>query len=152
MALEIERKFLVRGEGWPSEGGIRFVQGYLASGPEGVVRIRIAASEAFLTIKSGGTGLVRLEFEYPIPLADAEAMLPLCAGRVVEKVRCRQEYAGHVWEVDRFLGANEGLVLAEVELEDAGIDPPRPEWVGEEVTGDVRYYSSRLAEKPFRRW
>ena len=152
MALEIERKFLVRGDGWPRAGGIRFVQGYLASGPEGVVRVRIAGPEAFLTIKSGGTGLVRQEFEYPIPLADAEALLPLCGGRVVEKVRCRQEFSGHVWEVDRFLGANEGLVLAEVELEEAGIDPPRPAWVGAEVTGDIRYYSSRLAEKPFTAW
>lgn len=153
MALEIERKFLVRGSSMlDGLEGIRMVQGYAPS-PTATLRIRIAGSKAFLTVKGTSKGITRTEFEYPIPVADAEALLPLlCQGARVEKTRYRIDHGDHTWEVDVFHGANEGLVLAEVELEDESEQVELPDWAGDEVSHDARYYSSNLARNPFQRW
>lgn len=152
MGIEIERKFLVRGQGWRQGQAQRYSQGYLNRAAERTVRVRIAGEQAFLTIKGRSQGASRLEFEYPVPLADAQALLQLCEGPLIEKTRYTLEQDGLRWEVDEFHGENAGLVLAEVELasEDQAIS--RPDWLGEEVTGDERYYNSRLSEQPFGRW
>ena len=150
MPMEIERKFLVTGEGWRAEAlgpGLRLRQGYLPNGSAAeapVVRVRLAGEQGFLTIK--GPGLMRrAEFEYPIPVADAEAMLAtLCAPPVLEKTRTRVAHAGLVWEVDVFAGHLAGLVLAEVELEAQDQAVALPGWIGREVTGDPRYLNSNL--------
>ncbi len=154
MGIEIERKFLVRDDGWriAADEGVACRQGYLASGEGATVRVRIMGKEAFLTIKGPSTGgLARPEFEYPIPVADAQALLDLC-GNVVEKTRHRVLHGGLTWEVDLFAGDNTGLVLAEVELEAEAQAVELPEWAGPEVTGDVRYYNAYLARHPFILW
>ncbi|MCB2019003.1 MAG: CYTH domain-containing protein [Hydrogenophaga sp.] len=152
MALEIERKFLVTGVGWRTDDGQRIVQGYLNRDKARTVRVRIAGNDAFLTIKGVSIGATRVEFEYPVPLADAEAMLALCDGPLIDKVRRRVPFGGLIWEVDEFAGDNAGLVVAEVELscEDQAFD--LPPWVGEEVTHDARYFNSNLAIRPYSRW
>ncbi len=154
MAREIERKFLVRDDSWKSGvTGTPCRQGYLARGGAATVRVRVLGDEAFLTVKGRTEGIARDEFEYAIPLDDAHAMLDaLCDGKLVEKIRYRVDVHGMEWEVDEFLGANAGLVLAEVELESEDQRIPLPEWIGREVTGEVRYYNSFLAEKPFTSW
>lgn len=152
MATEIERKFLVTGSAWRTSDGQRIVQGYLNRDKARTVRVRIAGPQAFLTIKGATVGASRAEFEYPIPLADAEALLGLCDGPLIDKVRHRVALGGLLWEVDEFLGDNAGLVVAEVELvsEDQAVD--LPPWVGDEVTHDHRYFNSNLASHPFGRW
>ncbi|MFT7724346.1 MAG: CYTH domain-containing protein [Roseateles sp.] len=155
MGIEIERKFLVRGDGWrqPAEAQTRFSQGYLSRDPARTVRVRVAGERAFLTIKGATTGATRAEFEYAVPLADARQLLALCDGPVVEKIRHRCVAGGGLaWEIDEFLGANAGLVVAEIEL--ASEDQPfaRPAWLGEEVTGDARYVNANLAAHPFTGW
>lgn len=152
MPVEIERKFLVTGTAWRSPDGQRIVQGYLNRDKARTVRVRIAGPLAFLTIKGATTGASRAEFEYPVPLADAEALLGLCDGPLIDKVRHRVAFGGLLWEVDEFLGDNAGLVVAEVELasEDQAVD--LPPWVGEEVTHDHRYFNSNLATHPFSQW
>jgi len=152
MGIEIERKFLVAGTVWRTADGQRIVQGYLNRDKQRTVRVRIAGSQAFLTIKGMTSGATRAEFEYPIPLADAEALLALCDGPLIDKIRHRVEHAGLVWEVDEFAGDNAGLVVAEVELssEDQAVD--LPPWVTTEVTADSRYFNSSLATHPFNRW
>ncbi|PWG63209.1 CYTH domain-containing protein [Spiribacter halobius] len=155
MATEIERKFLVVDDSWraDADGGVRYRQGYLAGSAECSVRVRAAAEGAWLNIKGATLGASRQEFEYPVPLADAAAMLQgLCGERVLEKVRYHVPYAGHVWEVDCFEGANAGLVVAELEL--AAVDEPfqRPPWAGREVTDQWRYYNARLVSHPYRDW
>ena len=152
MGTEIERKFLVRGSGWQTAAPQRIVQGYLNRDKHRTVRVRIAGAEAFLTIKGVTTGATRAEFEYAIPVADAEALLALCDGPLIDKVRHRVEYGGLLWEVDEFLGDNAGLVVAEVELASEGQAVTLPPWVTEEVTTDSRYYNSSLATHPFNRW
>ena len=153
MGVEIERKFLVRGEIWRRDStGVSYAQGYFCRGSGRTVRVRIAGSEAFLTIKGPVNGISRQEFEYPIPLKDAKAMLPLCDGPTIEKLRFRIPYGEHVWEVDEFQGDNEGLVIAEVELADEQEQVDPPPWVGREVTGDPRYYNSNLTIHPYREW
>lgn len=156
MSLEIERKFLVRDmsvlAGVP---GIAFRQGYLSTEPERSVRVRRSGDLAFVTIKgiSGPSGASRAEFEYPIPARDADAMLDELALRpLIEKTRYRVEAGGRVWEIDVFTGANEGLVVAEVELptEDAAVMVPA--WAGAEVTGNPRYYNANLVAHPYRDW
>ena len=114
--------------------------------------MRLAGSDAFLTIKGPVTGISRAEFEYPIPQQDAREMLPLCDGPIVQKIRFKIPHEGHVWEVDEFEGENAGLILAEVELQSADEAVALPPWIGEEVTGDARYYNSNLAVNPFRQW
>ncbi len=116
------------------------------------MRVRVVGEQAWLTIKGETVGATRLEFEYSIPRADADELLRLCAGPLVEKVRHRIELGGVTWEVDEFLGDNAGLVVAEVELQREDQQFPRPEWLGEEVTGDPRYFNSNLAIRPYREW
>jgi CYTH domain-containing protein len=153
MAIEIERKFLVVGGDWRlGASGIPYAQGYLSRGNGRTVRVRIAGTEAFLTIKGPVSGISRQEFEYPIPVEDAKVMLSLCDGPVIEKLRFRIPHGDHVWEVDEFEGENQGLVIAEVELDDEQEHVDPPVWVGREVTGDPRYYNSNLTVHPYREW
>ncbi len=154
MGVEIERKFLVTGEGWRAQGqGVLLRQGYLSSAPERIVRVRIEGGTALLTIKGRTVGAVRGEWEYPIPLEDAQVFLDsLCERPLIEKYRYRIPYQGLTWEVDEFLGENAGLVVAEVEL--ASEDQPlaKPDWVGTEVTHDARYFNANLLRHPYSRW
>lgn len=154
MATEIERKFLLRR--LPDLEGVvgePMVQGYLRADAGGSVRLRIGAAGAWLTIKGPRHGLARLEFEYPVPDADAREMLAaLGVGEAVEKVRYRIEYRGFVWELDVFGGRNEGLVTVEVELPGVDVQPPLPDWLGEEVSDDDRYGNAYLSRHPFRDW
>jgi adenylate cyclase len=150
MGIEIERKFLVRGEGWRAlaRAATPMRQGYLAVGGPDLpgVRIRIAGETAVLTVKGPG-GKVRAEFEYPVPVADAEAMLALCPFAVLAKTRWEVPYGGHLWTVDEFSApaALAGLLLAEVELAAEEVAPELPDWLGEEVTEDARYSNAALA-------
>jgi CYTH domain-containing protein len=152
MATEIERKFLVRGTDWRNGTGVRFSQGYLNRDKDRTVRVRIAGGKAFLTIKSVTQGATRAEFEYPIPMEDAEQLLKLSDGPIIEKDRYRIVHDGALWEVDEFRGDNAGLVLAEIELKSEDQPFSRPTWLGEEVTQDRRYYNSSLAGYPYREW
>jgi len=149
MPVEIERKFLVVGDGWRKPGsGQHYRQGYLCKG-EVTIRVRCGASQGFLTIKGSSNGPVRPEFEYEIPLDEAEELLNLCRRPLVEKVRHEIWHAGMVWHVDEFAGENAGLVLAEVELRHPDQAVVLPDWVGGEVTSDERYRNSRLADAPW---
>lgn len=154
MAREIERKFLVKSDAWKNgRQGLYCRQGYLVTGEEVTVRVRILDGEGFLTIKGRTEGIARDEFEYRIPLEDARAMLrSMSSGGIVEKIRYHIEVNGFTWDVDEFLGESSGLVLAEVELEDEDQVPEFPDWLGQEVTGDVRYYNAYLAGNPFSAW
>lgn len=154
MGTEIERKFLVKGDGWRGRAaGISYRQGYLSLGPIGTVRVRIGGDQARLSIKGPSRGAARAEYEYPIPLADAEEMLAtLCVQPIISKTRYRIEHEGFVWEVDEFAAENAGLVLAEIELQDEAEAFPLPDWVGEEVTSDPRYFNSYLTQHPYTRW
>lgn len=152
MAIEVERKFLVRGDAWRDEPAIYYSQGYLSRAKERTVRVRIAGEEAFLTIKGISVGASRAEFEYPIPLWDARELLKLCEQPLIEKYRRKILYEGFIWEVDEFLGENLGLVVAEVELPDEGSSFIKPAWVGVEVTSDPRYFNSALSALPYSRW
>jgi len=153
MAVEIERKFLVRGDAWrPSQTGKAIRQGYLCLDPGRCVRVRVSADQAFLTVKGACEGMRRLEFEYPIPGEDARQLLALCEGGVIEKTRYKIDYGGRIWDVDEFHGLNSGLVLAEIELESEDAAVKLPPWVGEEVTGDRHYFNLYLARHPFSRW
>lgn len=153
MGIEIERKFLVADDSWESDAGEGLLcrQGYLSSGDGSTVRVRIMGHHAFLTIKGPTDGISRSEFEYDIPIADAEAMLSMC-GELVEKIRYFIPFAGMHWELDVFSGSNDGLVMAEVELDAEGQHIEFPDWAGKEVTGDHRYYNAYLAEHPFSQW
>ncbi|HYC43226.1 MAG TPA: CYTH domain-containing protein [Noviherbaspirillum sp.] len=154
MGVEIERKFLVHGDRWKSLGqGVLLRQGYLSSSPERTVRVRIEGESAMLTIKGKSSGATRSEWEYPIPLADAQAFLDsLCERPVIEKKRYRIPFEGMVWEVDEFFGENAGLVVAEIELSAEDQAFAKPEWIGEEVTQDPRYFNSSLIRNPYSRW
>ncbi len=149
--MEIERKFLVRGDSWrPGPAGVLQRQGYLST-EDPTVRVRIEGRRATIAVKGAQTGLTRPEFEYEIPLADAEAMLGLC-GFVVEKTRHAREFGGRRWEVDVFHGANEGLVIAEIELAREDESFALPLWLGAEVSRDPRYRVSSLARNPYGKW
>jgi adenylate cyclase len=155
MPLEIERKFLVCGDDWRSQTESRALlrQGYLSSGERCSIRVRLAAEQAWLSLKAKRSGMTRLEYEYPILYSDAEEILEeLCGGPLLEKYRHRLSFGAYVWEIDEFLGENAGLIVAEIELpyEEAAFE--RPAWLGEEVTDDVRYYNFNLAERPYRSW
>ncbi len=152
MADEIERKFLVTGDAWRTGAGTKYVQGYLSKDAERTVRIRRAGEKAFITIKGKTTGVSRKEFEYPIPAADADALLKLCIGPLIEKIRTVIEYERKKWEVDEFHGDNEGLILAEIELQSEDEKFDRPPWLGREVSDDRRYYNSSLSQHPYRDW
>jgi adenylate cyclase len=152
MGIEIERKFLVTGDAWRQALAVRYAQGYLNRDKQRTVRVRIAQSRAWLTIKGANSGATRAEFEYSIPVADAEQLLALCDGPLVRKLRRVVVHAGATWEIDEFLGDNAGLVVAEIELasEDEAFEPPP--WLGAEVTHDARYFNSNLAAAPFSTW
>ncbi len=153
MAHEIERKFLVESEAWRTgTAGENIAQGYLSSVPQRTVRVRIKSEKGYLTIKGPTTGLTRAEFEYEIPTDDARHLLTLCERPPIEKTRHRVEHAGRVWEIDEFHGENEGLIVAEVEVESEDAMVALPPWVGEEVSHDPRYYNSNLMNNPFRSW
>lgn len=152
MAVEIERKYLVMGQPWLQVPGVVYRQGYLNRDKTRTVRVRIAGEAAFLTIKGVNVGATRAEFEYPIPLADAEALLSLCDGPLIEKTRYLLDHAGTRWELDVFAGDNAGLVVAEVELASEDQAFARPDWLGVEVTQDARYFNSNLAVHPYCRW
>jgi adenylate cyclase len=153
VAVEIERKFLVKKDLWTPSGAVTlFQQGYLSRERGRTVRIRRAGERAFVTIKGESVGLSRPEYEYPVPLADVEGLLGLCAQPLIEKRRYLHEHEGHTWEVDEFLGANAGLLVAEIELDDPSETFERPVWVGEEVTSDPRYLNSNLVEHPYSSW
>jgi CYTH domain-containing protein len=155
MGVEIERKFLVKGEEWRSLGRSKlYRQGYIAT-QDGLttVRVRIAGDQGYLTIKGKNEGMSRSEFEYSIPLDDATNMLEnLCQKPLVEKVRYRISIDNLIWEVDEFLGDNQGLIMAEVELERENQVIIIPNWIGEEVTGDKRYYNVNLQKFPYKIW
>jgi CYTH domain-containing protein len=152
MASEIERKFLVQGDGWRAGARQRLCQGYLNRDKERTVRVRIAGDEAFLTIKGVTRGATRAEFEYEIPMRDAEQLLELSDGPILEKNRHVLVYEGSRWEVDEFVGENAGLVIAEIELQSEDQPFSRPPWLGREVTNDTRYYNSNLAGHPYSAW
>lgn len=154
MGTEIERKFLVVGDAWrQGASGTDYRQGYLCTTPERTVRVRVAGDKGYLTIKGARKGVSRLEFEYAIPLADAQAMLDsMCVRPLIEKTRYRVAHEGLEWEVDEFAGENAGLVVAEVELEREDQEVPLPAWVGKEVSTDDRYANANLAERPFSTW
>ena len=155
MATEIERKFLVRDDGWMAHvsESHRIAQGYLALTGKSAIRVRIKGDDhAFLTIKSAEKGISRSEFDFPIPIADAEALFPLCEGAVIDKVRYLVPVEDVTFEVDVFSGANDGLTIAEVELESEEQTVPVPEWLGEEVSGDPRYFNAALSRHPFCEW
>lgn len=154
MATEIERKYLVTGDGWRGDHvGVPIRQGYLAVTDRSAVRVRTEGDEAYLNIKQATLDIQRTEFEYPVPLADANHMLGrLCVGHVIEKTRYEIAHQGFTWEVDVFHGANEGLVVAEIELESRDQTFERPPWLGEEVSGDPRYLNSSLSQTPYSQW
>ena len=158
MSVEIERKFLLAegtGSSWKkfAKAVLRCRQGYIFADAACAVRVRICGGKAFLAVKSALAGISRQEFEYPIPLEDAEDMLRRLAKKpLVEKDRHLVDHAGLTWEVDEFLEENQGLVIAEVELEREEQPLEKPDWAGREVTGDARYYNSNLADMPYSRW
>ena len=161
MGIEIERKFLVTGDGWrmAAHEVVPMAQGYIndqaamdSGAQKASVRVRIQGDQAYLNLKSRELGHTRQEFDYPIPVADARALLALCVGGLIDKRRHLVRHGGHLWEVDEFLGDNAGLVVAEIELDDAGEAFERPDWLGVEVTDDARYYNLALASRPYRDW
>ncbi|MEH2135236.1 CYTH domain-containing protein [Nostoc sp.] len=154
MAKEIERKYLVRGDSWRglAEGSV-YRQGYIATQDKTTVRIRIVGEKSYLTIKGPSIKYSRLEFEYPIPVKDAQEILEtLCERPFVEKVRFKIEFGGLIWEIDEFDGVNKGLILAEVELNDENQQIELPNWIGQEVSDDSRYFNSNLVKHPFSQW
>lgn len=152
MAIEIERKFLVVNEDWRSAPAVYYCQGYLNRGKGRTVRVRVAGEQGFLTVKGATCGISRLEFEYEIPVVDARQLFTLCDGPLVEKYRRKISHEGMVWEVDEFLGDNQGLVVAEIELESEEQQFVKPHWLGDEVTQDARYHNSSLSIHPFSQW
>ena len=155
MAQEIERKFLVDGD-FKSEAfkETRITQGYLSSVPERTVRVRVKGDKGFITIKGIGdeTGASRYEWEKEIPVDEVKELLKICEPGVIDKTRYLVKHGDHIYEVDEFYGDNEGLVIAEVELQSADESFEKPQWLGEEVTGDVRYYNSMLMKTPYKEW
>jgi CYTH domain-containing protein len=151
--IEIERKFLVVNDKYKMGTPQRISQGYICSENDRVVRVRIKGDKAYLTIKNATIGFARNEYEYEIPVADAEAMLKnTCQQPIIDKTRYVLEYKGFIWEVDEFHGDNEGLVVAEIELDNREATFDHPDFIGEEVTGDARYYNACLFKNPYKMW
>ena len=154
--IEIERKFLVKSEEFKAISFAKneISQGYLNSNPERTVRVRIKGNQGYLTIKGKGneTGLSRLEWEVEIPVEEAKMLLNLCESGVISKMRYEVKFGNHVYEVDEFFGENEGLVLAEIELKSEDEAFEKPDWLGEEVTNNEKYYNSYLSKNPFKNW
>jgi CYTH domain-containing protein len=153
MALEIERKFLVKENDWRNGQGTMYRQGYLNSDENRNVRVRVINDRGYLTVKGISQGATRVEYEYEIPKAEADAMLDnLCEQPLIIKMRFKIEFIGFVWEVDEFLGENQGLTIAELELESENQVFIKPEWIGDEVTGDPKYFNSNLTHRPYSKW
>jgi len=153
MAQEIERKFLVNGNAWHTDNGTLIRQGYLYGGVNGTGRVRTKGEHAYITVKGRKTGITRLEFEYEIPMDEANQILDqLCLKPLIEKIRHEIHMGGFVWEIDEFLGENAGLVVAEIELDDEDQGFPKPDWVGKEVTDDIRYLNANLVNNPYSKW
>jgi adenylate cyclase len=156
MGVEIERKFLVDHDAWhrlDKPAGTHYRQGYISSDDSGVVRVRVAGTHAYLTLKGrGANNISRSEYEYEIPLADGEELLATFAKNGTQKTRYRIPFGGFTWEVDVFWGGNEGLIVAEIELNHEDEKFEKPAWVTNEVTDDVRYANSNLAVHPFKNW
>lgn len=155
MAVEIEKKFLVKGDfRKESEKETRITQGYLSSVPERTVRVRIKGDKGYITIKGIGSasGASRFEWEKEIPVSEVEQLLAICEPGVIDKTRYLVKSGKHTFEVDEFYGENEGLILAEVELSSEDEEFVKPEWLGQEVTGDSRYYNSMLMKNPYKNW
>ena len=155
MAREIERKYVLKNDGWRKEAGsgTSYRQGYLSTDPERSVRVRIGGGQAFLTIKGKTEGAGRSEFEYPIPHNDGEQILAqLCHRPLIEKTRYIIRHGDLKWEIDEFHGQNRGLIIAEVELSDDQRHIDKPDWLGEEVTPDPRYYNLNLVANPYSNW
>jgi CYTH domain-containing protein len=154
--IEIERKFLVKGDAYKNEASskIRIIQGFLNTHPNRTVRVRVKGDLGFITVKgiSNESGTSRFEWEKEIALRDAEALLRLCEETIIEKNRYEIPMGRYIFEVDEFLGANAGLVIAEIELQDENSIFERPVWLGEEVTGQIKYYNSLLSKQPFKSW
>jgi CYTH domain-containing protein len=153
MAVEIERKFTVKADIWrPTTPGIAYSQGYISQSARGIVRVRIAGDKGYLTVKGAAQGISRLEYEYEIPIGDAEEMLQtFCRERII-KTRYQEICDGVTWEIDVFAGENRGLIVAEVELESADQAILLPEWVDQDVSNDPRYYNNNLVIWPFSIW
>ena len=155
MPIEIERKFLLVDKSWrqAADAGTRMRQGYLSNSDKSSIRVRISDAAAHLNIKSAEPGCVRREYEYPIPVVEAEELLAdLCHDALIEKVRYKVNLSGFVWEIDVFSGANQGLIVAEIELNDLEQKFPKPPWIGREVSDEIRYYNSHLISYPFSQW
>ena len=154
MGKEIEKKFLIKNQDYKKlSKGITVKQGYLSRDPDQVVRVRVYGSKGFITVKGKNIGTVRSEYEYEIPFGDAEEIIDiLCERPIIEKYRYHIEMSGFVWEVDQFLGENEGLIIAEIELPAEDTPFPKPDWIGEEVSGDPKYFNSNLVKRPFKNW
>ena len=154
MGKEIERKFLVKNDSWKAKAkGKRYRQGYLSTLKERTVRVRTAGDQGYLTIKGITQGASRAEYEYEIPFSDANEMLDgLCERPIIEKTRYRLPQDDIVWEIDEFDGDNRGLIVAEVELKDEHQTVKMPDWIGQEVTDDPRYFNANLVKKPFSTW
>ncbi len=155
MGLEIERKFLVNREKWNLENkgtGCLFKQGYILTDPEKTIRVRLTDTDGYLTIKGISHGAVRQEFEYLIPPEEALELLHNFASNLVEKIRYKVRVGGKTWEVDEFMGANAGLLVAEVELTYENEPFELPIWLGKEVTNESKYYNSNLAQNPYSQW
>ncbi|WP_313170633.1 CYTH domain-containing protein [Stenotrophomonas sp.] len=161
MGIEIERKFLVTGDGWraAAHAVVPMAQGYIndiaamdSGAQKASVRVRIQGEAAYLNIKSRELGHTRQEFEYPVPVNEARELLALCVGGLIDKRRHLVQHGGLLWEVDEFLGDNAGLVVAEVELASADQVFDMPDWAGAEVTDELRYYNLALASKPYNQW
>jgi len=154
MAFEIERKFLLASLEWKknSPKGVKIIQGFLNSNKERTVRVRIIGEKGILTVKGKNEGVRRLEFEYEIPYSDAKELICLCEKPLIEKNRFEIRVDKHLWEIDEFEGENKGLIVAEIELKDENETFNKPNWVGEEVSDDPRYYNSALIKHPFSEW
>jgi adenylate cyclase len=155
MATEIERKFLLRDDSWRAvaDAGVVMRQGYLAGSERASVRVRVAGDQANINIKSATLGVTRTEYEYPIPLDEANALLDTLAdGPLIEKTRYHVAHGSHTWEIDVFAGDNQGLVVAEIELGDPDEAFERPAWLGDEVSDDPRYYNVCLVKHPYKDW
>lgn len=154
MAQEIERKFRIANDDWRAmaTSSSSLKQGYLSSSEEATVRVRLEDNLGTLTIKSKTKGITRNEFEYAIPAQEAKELLMLCKGPLIEKIRYRILQENHTWEIDVFEGDNDGLIIAEIELTSEDDYFVKPQWLGEEVSGDSRYYNSNLATHPYVNW
>jgi len=155
MGIEIERKFLVHKELWDKTNkgkGAYLKQGYILADPTKTIRVRIADDQGYLTIKGKNTGISRQEFEYEIPKQEASELLQDFTSSSLEKIRYRIEFSGKTWEVDEFLGLNEGLIVAEIELKSENENFEIPQWIDQEVSGDKKYYNSYLSQFPFKSW